>query len=96
MNNEMSKVLGCNASGCSYNMKDKCHALGITIGGGDCPECDTSMMDKKKAGCKDVSTGVGACKVEACKYNDCLECTAEEIRVKMHGAHAECGTVKFK
>lgn len=96
MNNEMSKVMDCAAASCSYNMKNKCHALGITIGGGECPECDTSLMDAKKGGCKDVSTGVGACKVDDCKFNDCLECTAEEIHVRMHDGHPECGTVKYR
>ncbi|MEW6086895.1 MAG: DUF1540 domain-containing protein [bacterium] len=92
MNFEMSKVMDCNAAGCCFNAKDKCRAFGITIGGGDCPECDTSMMSGKKGGCKDISAGVGACKVEDCKFNDCLECGAEQIHVKMHSGHAECDT----
>lgn len=94
MDTKMVTVLNCNATGCSFNIRNKCRAKAITIGGGECPECDTSLMSDKKGGCIDVIAGVGACKVESCKFNNCLECGAEGIQVKMHAGHVDCGTYK--
>jgi hypothetical protein len=40
----------------------------------------------------DVTGAVGACKVDTCKHNDALECTASGIHVKVHAGHADCVT----
>lgn len=89
-----AKVRDCNATECAYNMKNKCHAIAITVGGESGPICDTSMKAAKKGGVPEMKARVGACRVENCQFNKSLECIAKGIRVKMHTIHAECTTFK--
>lgn len=78
------------------NQEERCHALAITVGGGDCPLCDTSVMSMKKGGAFEAKGGVGACKVEKCQFNESLECTADSIHVGIHDNHPECCTFEAK
>jgi hypothetical protein len=91
---EMPKVLDCLMLDCAYNMTRQCHAMAITVGGGMCPLCDTVIKAEKKGGVADMTGSVGACKVEDCKFNESLECSAGGIHVALHEQHAECGTFK--
>lgn len=96
MEKKMSKVNECGVSECAYNAEQKCHALAITIGDGDCPACDTEIDQNSKGGFMDTISGVGACKVSQCAFNQSLECSAEGIQVRKHSDHAECDTYKAK
>ncbi len=76
---------------CAYNKSSECHAMAITVGG-KTPICDTCMKSTIKGGVLDMTAGVGACKVEGCKFNEMLECSASGIHVERHTDHAECNT----
>jgi len=89
---EMSKIIDCEATQCTYNKEGKCHTLAITVGD-DEPCCDTFYnQSNKKGGYVDLNGGVGACKVSDCEYNDAFECTASGIHVVMNVDHPDCGT----
>ena len=89
----MPKVLDCNMIDCSYNKNKACHALAITVGDTSCPMCDTYAKIAKKGGAADMTGSVGACKVENCKFNQSLECTASNgIHVGPHSGHPDCNT----
>jgi hypothetical protein len=96
MKMKMAEIKKCDDSECAYNTNKICHAIAITVGdaAGECPLCDTAFKHNKKGGVPEETGGVGACKVESCAYNDSLECSADNIVVKMHTGHAECGTFK--
>ncbi|NIM02542.1 DUF1540 domain-containing protein [bacterium] len=96
MNTKMPKVKSCDATDCAYNIRHKCHAIAITIGGWSVPACDTSMIAQKKGGVPNTTAGVGACKIENCQFNKSLQCTAKWIRVKRYTLDAECVTIKEK
>jgi len=88
---QMVKVLDCEVVDCSYNKNKECHTPAITVGR-DVPACDTFLKAPQKGGAMDVTGAVGACKVDTCKHNDALECTASGIHVKLHAGQAECAT----
>ena len=85
----MPNILDCNMSDCSYNADKECHAMAITVGGTS-HECDTFVMSEIKGGVKEMRGRVGACKIEMCRFNESLECSAQEIHVSQHTDHAEC------
>ncbi len=88
---QMSIIKSCNVADCSYNKPgNECHAMAITVGGPR-PYCDTFFRSANKGGV-DQTGAVGACKVDNCKYNKNLECSAEGIDVGSHEDHAECDT----
>lgn len=91
---EMTTVDGCQATACAYNVDQKCHARAITIGDSTHPACDTylSADDADDRAQRAEPAGVGACKVEACRYNSSLECEAPAIEVASHAMHADCVT----
>lgn len=94
---ELPVIQACDASECAYNLDSKCHARAVTIGGGSHPACDTFISTERDTGRMHVrnrarTAGVGACKVSGCRHNVDLECEAEGIEVKKHGAHADCNT----
>lgn len=95
MAKEMSKVLGCEATQCIYNKDKKCHTLAITIGDEE-PCCDTFYQAGRKGGVNEVIGGVGACKVDDCKFNNQFECRASGIQVVMNVDHPDCGTFQQK
>lgn len=89
----MSKIKACEVSDCSYNRNKECHAMAITVGGPEtCACCDTYLHAPKKGGVADMTGGVGACKVDSCKFNTSFECSAPGITVGLHHGHADCKT----
>ncbi|HEY3490093.1 MAG TPA: DUF1540 domain-containing protein [Candidatus Deferrimicrobiaceae bacterium] len=93
MTMKMPGIAGCAVSECSFNQRNQCHALAITVGGPEkCAACDTYFQAAKKGGVPDMTGGVGACKVEACLHNKGFECAASSINVGMHMGHADCTT----
>lgn len=91
MKNLMPKVVDCDARECAFNKNDRCHALAVNIGGLQ-PDCDTFLTSGKKGGILNVTAGVGACKVEVCKYNMAYACTAPSIHVKILNNRPDCIT----
>jgi Domain of Unknown Function (DUF1540) len=88
---QMIKILDCDATECAYNSNRQCHTGAITVGS-DHPQCDTFIKLSHKGGAGDVLGAVGACRVEACKYNQALECAAPGIHIHQHANHADCAT----
>ena len=88
---EMSVIATCNASNCTFNAGGKCHTLGISVG--HHAECKTFVQSGTRGGFKEVTGGVGACSASECKFNDVLQCTADDIDVNTHDLHADC--IKF-
>jgi hypothetical protein len=90
-----SKVWFCNATDCSYNAREKCHAVAITIGNAEgTPYCDTRVHGKTKAGVEQAEGLVGACKVDDCIFNEALECVARGVRIKNLENNVECRTFR--
>ncbi|MHC4252880.1 MAG: DUF1540 domain-containing protein [Planctomycetota bacterium] len=92
---KMPKVLDCSMADCAYNKDKKCHAMAITVGS-PCAMCDTYLRASQKGGVAGKSGGVGACKMEQCRANVDLECTADGIHVKPHGSHPDCASFKAR
>lgn len=88
----MPKILSCSVSECAYNINYECHTMAITVGDGNHAECDTYYRAKSKGGAADLIGGVGACKVDICKFNKSFECSAPGINVAPHSGHADCKT----
>jgi hypothetical protein len=87
---KMATVTKCDASECSYNADNICHALAITIGDESNPMCDTFCQSSMKGGDSSGMAGVGACKVASCSHNSSLECDCSAIEVGHQGREAEC------
>lgn len=66
--------------------------MAITVGDSRHAACDTFFKSKNKGGVSDITGGVGACKVESCKFNKMLECSATGINVSAHSGHGDCIT----
>ncbi|MFP4106408.1 MAG: DUF1540 domain-containing protein [Phycisphaerae bacterium] len=92
----MPKVRECEIDQCAYNQNSMCHALAITIGDAVNPRCDTFCSSHSKGGDPSETASVGACKVSVCKYNESLECTAEDIEVGRKGDEIDCKTFQQK
>ncbi len=94
MPKEMPKVMDCDMAECAFNDDKMCHAMAINIApSSPCPLCGTFMTYGKKAGVMDMTGSVGACKVDNCRFNDSLECSAAEgIHVGRHENHPDCKT----
>lgn len=88
---EMPMVANCSANNCAYNMNSNCHCRAITIGDATHPGCDTFLGGAKHTK-QTMIAGIGACKMGSCKFNDDLECMAENIQVGMSGKQASCMT----
>lgn len=92
---QMSVIKSCNVADCSYNKGgNECHAMAITVGGPQ-PFCDTYLRSSSKGGV-DQTGAVGACKVENCKFNRNLECSADGIDVVASGINAKCNTFSLR
>ena len=92
---EMPKVISCTVTNCAYNTSQVCHAMAITVGDiSNRPKCDTFFQTSIHGGLKDVTAGVGACKISDCTHNKELECNAQNIKVGMQSGAAECLTFK--
>jgi len=90
---KMPKIRGCTVEDCAYNDHDKCHAMGINVGG-PMPCCDTFVDSPGKAGVMTAAAGVGACKVADCRHNKLLSCTADGVNISRRSCMAECVTFK--
>lgn len=89
---DMPKIQGCDVTECSYNIDKSCHAIAITVGNAQAARCDT-FYRHSKGGIKGLTGGVGACKMDSCKFNTDLECFADQgIRVSTAGGEAVCRT----
>lgn len=92
----MPKVIDCSMDECAYNTNNLCHAMAINVEAEqtvDCAVCHSFTLYSRKAGVMDMTGAVGACKVDQCKFNDSLECTAPGgIHVGKHQAHPDCET----
>ena len=91
---QMPRIDKCDASECSYNQDNACHAMAITVGEASEPHCDTFVSLETKGGVPDEIGHVGACKSQECQFNQSLECTAEKISVSHKGSDVECMTYK--
>lgn len=89
---DIPSVDHCEATGCAYNVERSCRARAITIGHGVHPGCDTYLDLNRHVLDGSACAGVGACKVEVCRHNQDLECSAPSIRVQIHGDAVECAT----
>lgn len=93
MDMKMPEVMECSVESCAYNAKMACHAMAITVGepAGD-PSCDTFFEASRHGGVADIKAGVGACKLDDCKFNKDFECSAPNISVGMKEGQADCLT----
>ncbi len=92
---QMSLIKSCNVKDCAYYRQgNECHAMAITVGGPH-PYCDTFIRSSNKGGVEQTGA-VGACKVNNCRFNRDLECSAEGIDVGSHEDYAECRTYSPK
>lgn len=87
---EMARVKNCEVIECSYNADGMCHALAITIGDEIHPTCDTFCQSSTQGGDQNSRAGVGACKVESCAHNHCLECDCSDIMVGYNQDEVDC------
>lgn len=86
----MPLVSECKVTECGYNVNNSCHARAITVGS-DRPACDTYFQSSTHT-THDSVAGVGACRVDVCKYNDSFECQAPNIVVDHGPDKADCMT----
>jgi hypothetical protein len=86
----MPKVKGCSVNDCFYNENKQCHAEAINVGAGH-PTCNTYLRAESHIGVPGTGV-VGACREEHCRYNIDFLCTAPNVRVGYHEAHADCQT----
>lgn len=89
--NKMPSVSECAIAECAYNSNKACHAIAITIGDGNHPQCDTFFISPKHSGAKEKA-GVGACKVSVCSNNKDFMCSAPSIRVGPEKNQGKCLT----
>ena len=89
---DMPRIKGCEVTECAYNIDRNCQAIAITVGNSQSARCDT-FYRHSKGGIKGLNGGVGACKVDSCKFNTDLECFADQgIKVAQKSGEATCAT----
>ncbi len=93
---EMPLVTKCMASACAYNVNTSCHARAITIGDATHPGCDTFLMGSLHIKDAQRTAGIGACKTAICKFNEDLECMADNVQVGMVRNEANCMTFALR
>ena len=93
---EMPLVSKCMASECAYNAYSSCHARAITIGDSTHPGCDTFLKGSRHIRQAQRTAGIGACKTASCKFNDDLECMADNVQVAMVSNEANCTTFALR
>lgn len=93
---EMPMVTNCMASECAYNVNSSCHARAITIGDSAHPGCDTFLKGSRHIMQAQRIAGIGACKTASCKFNDDLECMADNVQVGMVSNEANCTTFALR
>lgn len=72
----MPLIVSCSGSHCSYNRDMTCNAMAVTIGEKGDAVCDTYYHGSRKIAYPETISFVGACKMESCRFNRNLECTA--------------------
>ena len=89
---EMPIVARCTVAECAYNSGTGCHARAVTVGDGSNPGCDTFLPGTRHTHDTASVAGVGACKVDSCKFNKDFECTTERINVGSYHSKVLCLT----
>jgi len=93
---EMPIVSMCSVNTCAYNANSACHARAVTIGDAVHPGCDTFLNRAQHTKQTKQIAGIGACKMGNCKFNDDLECMAENVKVEMVARDANCTTFAMR
>jgi len=88
---EIPLIKSCNATECSYNIKNACHARAITVGDSLGPNCDT-FINRPRCSPNSGQSGVGACKMNTCAFNRQCECQADSIEVGKNDNGVQCLT----
>lgn len=89
---DMPRIQICDVTDCAYNNDKNCHAIAITVGNSQSARCDT-FYRHNKGGIKELNGGVGACKMDLCRFNTDLECFADQgIKVSYESGNAACAT----
>ena len=88
---QISKVKECNVGLCAYNRENKCFALAVDINE-TAATCRSFVNSATKCAIPDIIGMVGACKAKDCRFNNCLECSAENICVDWQENCAKCAT----
>ena len=78
---ETPVVSGCAATECAYNHDRACQARAITVGDSARAGCDTFWQSSLSSRINMVPAGIGACKMQDCRFNEGLECMADDIQV---------------
>ena len=89
---EMPTVSRCLATECAYNVKEDCHARAITVGNSLHAGCDTFFPGADHTNAVHRTAGVGACKSQACQFNEDFECMADHVTVAHKGREVNCMT----
>jgi hypothetical protein len=89
---DMAPVDACDATECAFNKSEECHAGAITVGDGVTPNCDTFYMHRQHPRHGPADSGVGPCKVSACRHNRGLSCQAANVRVGWGADAVRCLT----
>ena len=91
----MPEVKHCTAKSCGFIRDSGCHARAITVGYPEAPGCDTffAIADTSEhAKSTGRTSGVGACKVSDCRFNEDYECMADEVTLAYSKNQAHCQT----
>lgn len=90
---KMPMIVSCSGSDCSYNSNSTCNAMAVTIGERREAVCDTYYRTDHKIAYPDTTSFVGACKMENCRFNRNLECTAYSgVSLLGTNGHVLCNT----
>ncbi len=73
---KMPLIVSCTGSDCAYNRDLTCNAMAVTMGADRQAVCDTFYRSDHQVAHPDSVSFVGACKMEGCRFNRNLECTA--------------------
>ena len=89
---DMPIVSECLASECAYNVNMNCHARAITVGNSLHAGCDTFFPGTDHTNAVHRTAGVGACKSQACQFNEDFECMADHVTIAHKGREVNCMT----
>ena len=76
MPEKMPLIVSCTGSDCSYNRNLICEAMAVNIGADRQAVCDPFCQTDHKIVHPAAVSFVGACKMERCRFNRNVECTA--------------------
>ncbi|MHB1323339.1 MAG: DUF1540 domain-containing protein [Coriobacteriia bacterium] len=86
-------IMTCNATQCSYNQVEECHAESIHVGG-DHAICDTFTTTGAQELATSTEGEVGGCDMIECHFNEDRDCEANGVTVATHNGHADCFTFR--